>query len=507
VGKQNVTRAKVKSLLDLASDAEKYRAAGQRVVLTNGVFDLLHLGHVRYFEEARKQGDILLVAITADEFVNKGPSRPHFPQDIRAEMVGALNCVDGIVVTPSWGAVEVIEAIKPDVYVKGPEYKDKTASNLVEEQRAAERNGGCIYFTNDITFSSSALINQYLDTSSPELHAYLTSARQQKFEQRIPDLIAKIAGMKVMVVGETIIDEYIYVSPLGKPPKENVLASLRLNSEIFAGGVIATANHVASFCDSVEVFTCLGGAESYEQLVQTSLLPNVKLWSAVKPTVRKTRFIDSAYLRKLFEVYTMDDAPLSEAVSSVFVEEIERRAKDFDVVLVNDFGHGLFTPEIRSALSANSKFLALNVQSNAGNFGYNLATKYPKADYLCLDAPEARLALSTREADLGVVAAALCERIDTSRIILTHGREGCITYNDRTGEVSQVPALTSRIVDTMGAGDAFFAVTAPLAAISDDLGMVGFIGNAVGAIKVGILGHRKAVEKGPTLAYIRTLLK
>lgn len=497
-------RAKIRTLSELASDAENYRRAGLRVVLTNGVFDLLHLGHVRYFEEARQQGDILLVAITADAFVNKGPSRPHFPQELRAEMTGAIGCVDGVVITTSESAVGVIEAIKPDVYVKGPDYKDNSTSNLVEEQNAVEHNGGRTHFTDDITFSSSALINQYLDASNVELRDYLGYARQKGFAQRIPDLIAQAAGMKVMVIGETIIDEYIYVSPLGKPPKENVLASLRLNSEVFAGGAIATANHVASFCASVEAFTCFG--ETDEQLIRGALLPNVKLWSVSKPTVRKTRFIDSAYLRKLFEVYTMDDAPLVDDLNSQIVEEIERRAKDFDVVLVNDFGHGLLTPEIRAALWTNSKFLALNVQSNAGNFGYNLATKYPRAHYVCLDAPEARLALSTKDPDLGNVAAALCERIDTTRIILTHGREGCVTYDDRKG-VSHVPAFTSRVVDTMGAGDAFFAVTAPLAAISDDLDMVGFIGNAAGAIKVGILGHRKTVEKGPTLAYIRTLLK
>ncbi len=224
------------------------------------------------------------------------------------------------------------------------------------------------------------------------------------------------------------------------------------------------------------------------------------------PTVRKTRFIDSAYLRKLFEVYTMDASPLTGSLNDRFVEKIEQRAKDFDVVIVNDFGHGLLTPGVRAALLENSKFLALNVQSNAGNFGYNLATKYPRADYLCLDAPEARLAISTKDTDLSAVAAALREKIDVDRLILTHGSEGCASWLGEDDAVI-VPAFTKRVVDTMGAGDAFFAVTSPLAAISDDLEAVSFIGNAVGAIKVGILGHRKTVEKAQTLAYIRTLLK
>ena len=500
-------RDKIKSLSDLTTIAELFHRKGRHVVLTNGVFDLLHLGHVRYFEEAKRQGDILFVTITADDFVNKGPSRPHFPHDLRAEMVAALECVDGVVITHEHSAVTVIDAIKPDVYVKGPDYKDATGT-ITEERQAAERHGGRIHFTDDITFSSSALINQHLETS--DLREYLDRDRQQHFADTIPDLMTKLAGLKVLVVGETIIDKYVYVSPLGKPPKENVLATLRQNSELFAGGAVATANHVASFCDRVELLTCIGNPMvkgNYYDIVQAATTEkNIKLHIVIQPgpTVRKTRFVDSAYLRKLFEVYTMDDS-VSADVHYKLIEEIDARAKDFDVVLVNDFGHGMITPGVRNALYGNSKFMALNVQSNAGNFGYNLATKYARADYLCLDAPEARLAVSAKDAKLDIIAAELAARIEAPRIILTHGSNGCLTYS--RGTVSRVPAFTRRVVDTMGAGDAFFAVTGPLASITDDLDMVGFVGNAVGAIKVGILGHRKAVDKTSTLAYIRTLLK
>jgi rfaE bifunctional protein nucleotidyltransferase chain/domain len=508
-----LARLKIKSLEELAGEAEKSRRAGLRVVLAHGTFDLLHLGHVRYFEEARQQGDVLMVTITADQYVNKGPSRPYFPHELRAEMVGALTCVDGVAVNHAPTAVNVIEAIKPDVYVKGPDYRDASADvtgKILDEQSAVEAYGGRIHFTDNITFSSSTLINRYLATPNSELRSYLDSARERDFERRVPKMIDAISNLKVLMVGETIVDEYVYVSPLGKPPKENVLASLHRGKELFAGGVIAAANHAANFCGHVEVFTCLGSSDSHEQLVRDSLMPGVRLWSVTRPnapTVRKTRFVDADYLRKLFEVYTMDDAPLGGDLESQFAEEIVGRAKDFDVVIVTDFGHGLLTPAIRAALLSSAKYLAINVQSNAGNFGFNLVTKYPRADYVCLDAPEARLAISTKDADLGDVAtSALRERVDVDRIIFTHGRYGCVTFDAEKG-VSRVPAFTRQVVDTMGAGDAFLAVTAPLSSVSDDLDMVGFVGNAVGAIKVGILGHRKAVEKVQTLKYIQTLLK
>src|SRR5580698_4130929 len=200
-----LAQLKIKSLNELAADAENLRHNGLRVVLAHGTFDLLHLGHVRYFEEARQQGDLLFVTITADSFVNKGPSRPYFPHDLRAEMVAALSCVDGVAVNYAASAVNVIEAIRPDVYVKGPDYRDASSDvtgKIVEEQRAVETCGGRIFFTDNITFSSSTLINRFLEIPNPELRGYLDSARQRNFDRRIPALIEQIAGMKVLMVGE-----------------------------------------------------------------------------------------------------------------------------------------------------------------------------------------------------------------------------------------------------------------------------------------------------------------
>ena len=506
-------RAKIKTLSELAAFAEDERVAGRRVVLAHGAFDLLHLGHVRYLEEAKLQGDTLFVTVTADRFVNKGPSRPVFTDLLRAEMLGALGCVAGVAVNNAPTAVNVIEAVKPDVYVKGIEYKDAAqdvTGKILEEQASVESYGGRIHFTDDITFSSSSLINQHIDVGDPKLRAYLDSARQRSFFTKLPELLERIGDLRVLLVGETIIDEYNYVSPLGKPPKEFVLATHYRGREVFAGGVVAAANHVANFCKEVEIFTCFGEHDSHEQLVRDSLRPNVKLWAVHRPdapTLRKVRYVESDFMRKLFEVYVMDDSPLPLALEERFEEEIVQRAKDFDVVIVTDFGHGLLSRRIRHALLEHSPFVAVNAQSNSANQGYNLINKYPRADYICIDAPEARLAVADKDADLADVASQLLHaKMDINRLILTHGRNGCVTYDKQQG-TNRVPAFSTRIVDTMGAGDAFLAVTAPLAAVAEDMEMVGFVGNVVGSIKIGIVGHRQAVDKVSVLKYIQTLLK
>lgn len=503
---------KIRDLAGMAEAAAAARAAGNKVALAHGTFDLLHMGHVRHLQAARAHGDMLFVTVTCDAMVNKGPGRPVFTEQLRAEMIAALGCVDCVAVNLAPTAVNVIETVQPDVYVKGSDYAnpdDDITGKINDEREAVEAYGGRIEFTDDITFSSSNLINRYLDVFDPALREYLDRKQSDGVEAEIEKLASEVEGYRVLIVGDSIIDEYNYVFPMGKSPKENMIATRYRDSEVFAGGVAAAANHLAEFCQSVEIMTAVGD-DGYEELTRKSLKPNVWLHAITrpgKPTTRKVRFIDHSYMRKLFEVYHMDDAPLEGEPERLLAEEITRRAGDFDLVIVTDFGHGLITRKVIDALTSSAKFLAVNCQSNSANHGYNLITKYPRADFICIDAPEARLAVADKYADTeSVVTEMLPERIDCPNIVVTHGKHGCIAW--RRGEkAAKIPAFTKTVVDTVGAGDAFFAVTAPMVAAGARMETAGFIGNAAGAMKVGIVGHRQSIEKISLLKFVRTLLK
>jgi rfaE bifunctional protein nucleotidyltransferase chain/domain len=506
-------RQKILTLDQLAHYAEAARKNGQTVVLAHGTFDLLHMGHVRHLEQARALGDVLLVSITADRFVNKGPGRPVFAGTMRAEMVAALAYVERVAVNDAATAENVINLIKPDVYVKGSDYaqdENDVTGKIRDERDAVQAHSGRIHFTYDITFSSSSLLNRHFDVFEPGLRSYLDQMRERRSVNDFLEIIEGIKDKSVLLIGDTIIDEYHYVSPLGKSPKENLIPTLYRNAEMFAGGVIAAANHVAGFCRDVHVITCLGDDPEAEQLVRAALKPNVQLTvieRPASPTTRKRRFVDADYLRKMFEVYFMDDAPLTGAVEECLIGAIAKSAADYDVVIATDFGHGMITPKVREEMIKRSRFLAVNAQSNSANHGYNLVTKYPRADYVCIDAPEARLAVGDPHVEIELIASEMIPaRMKCSRLILTHGRHGCVTYDDKIG-VRRIPAFTGRAIDTMGAGDAFLAVTSPMVASGYDMEMIGFIGNAVGAIKIGIVGHRESVERIPLMKYLGTLLK
>jgi rfaE bifunctional protein nucleotidyltransferase chain/domain len=508
--------SKVKSLDEIEVVAKRLRAKGRTITLCHGVFDLLHVGHLRHLRVARGFGDTLIVSITADEFVQKGPGRPVFQSMLRAEMLAALEIVDYVVVVDDLSAEPILDAVKPNVYAKGGDYIDPeqdVTGKIVRERNIVEQHGGRLVFTEDITFSSSNLLNRFFNVFEPEVKAHLQGLKTDDGERRIAALIAQIQPMSVLLVGDAIIDRYSYVTAMGKSAKEHMIATLLQSSETFAGGVFATANHVASFCQKVDVLTCLGGPEeeNFEDLVRGSLRPNVKLMPVYRrgaPTTLKTRFVEPTYLRKLFEVYSMDDTPLHPDEQREVDQRLQACIRDYDVVIVNDFGHGLIGQSTIDILTENARFLAINTQINAGNNGFNLISKYLRADYICLDVPEARMAVQDKTSSVETVCGELLPAtIDCPNIIVTHGKQGCYAYQKDYNGVFHIPALTQQVIDTVGAGDAFLAVTAPMIAAGGNIELVGFIGNIAGAVKVGIVGHRNFVEKSVLQKYAATLLK
>lgn len=506
-------RSKIRTVDELGEIARAAQQGGKTVALAHGVFDLVHMGHVRHLEAARREADVLMVTITADRYVNKGPGRPIFGENMRAEMLAAMAYVDWVAVNHGPSSETVLDSVRPDVYIKGSDYEnpdDDITGRINDEREAVERHGGRIVFTKDITFSSSSLINRYLDVYDRPLQDYLDGLRETDTAGRIGALIDKVADYRVLVIGDAIIDEYQYVTPMGKSSKEHMIATRFNERETFAGGVFAAANHVAGFCRQVDVITCLGGEDSYEEFVREHLRPNVNLRFVTRPgspTTRKSRFVDPSYLRKMFEVYFMDDSPMEAATEAEVNGLVEDGIENYDAVVVTDFGHGLLGPTTVELLTRKAPFLAVNTQTNSANIGYNLITKYPRADYICIDAPEAQLAVADRFSEIEtVVSERLAPRVSCGRIIVTHGQYGCVTF-DRNDGVYRIPAFTKTVVDTVGAGDAFLAVTAPLAATGGDLSLIGFVGNAAGAMKVGIVGHRQSIEKVPLVRFITTLLK
>ena len=208
-------RTKILSIDALLSHRAEARLRGRTVVHCHGCFDIVHPGHVRHLQDARRQGDILLVTITGDSHIAKGTGRPLFDQSLRAESLAALACVDWVYICPDQTAQRLLEEVQPDVYIKGREYERNNDPRFAAERDAVERHGGRVVFSSgDIVFSSSALIESiHAAQSGHDTHDDPARTRLRQLHtfhdlspSAIESLIAQMANRRVVVFGETIID-------------------------------------------------------------------------------------------------------------------------------------------------------------------------------------------------------------------------------------------------------------------------------------------------------------
>ena len=503
---------KIKTLDELAEIVADLKSQGQVVVHCHGAFDLLHPGHIRHFEAARQEGDVLIITLIPDEYVNKGPGRPVFNQRLRAESVAALEVVDWVAINEWPTAVETIRKLQPDVYVRGNEYarrEDDLTGKIYDEEEAILAVGGRIHFTDDITFSSTKLLNAYFRVLPPEAERYLAQFRQCYSADDIIERLKAVRTMRVLVVGDTIIDEYHFCQVLGKSSKSATLNARFLHAEAYAGGALAVANHIAGFCDHVHLVSCVGQADPRLEFITTHLKPNISTKFFTRPdgpTTVKRRYANIFLYHKLFEVTFIEDRPLPSDIAVAMNSYLAAIATQYDLVVVADFGHGLINSDTVDVLSSKARFLAVNAQTNSANTGYNLITKYPRADYVCIDQEEIRLAYHDRFGPLDSLVQRVAEQLSASTVTVTQGHYGSTTYR-RGADLVQTPVFSREVVDTIGAGDAYLSVTAPCAAAGYPPEVIGFIGNAVGALAIRILGNKESVEPEPLFRYIETLLK
>lgn len=279
------------------------------------------------------------------------------------------------------------------------------------------------------------------------------------------ELIESVRDLRVCVAGDTIMDEYRYCQPLNKSPKENLIPVRWETSETFLGGVHAAANHIRTFCHTVDVLS-------------------------TGPVTRKVRFLEMPYMRKLFEYHHAEETARY-GISDV----------NHDVLIVTDFGHGEYNKDARERICSHPCFVAVNAQTNSANLGYNLITNYRRADYIVIDEPEARLAAHDRDSPIEAIIERLAEG-RCNKFIVTRGTEGAVGYDGT--RFARHRAFTNRVLDTMGAGDAFFAVTAPMA-MYGSLEDLLVIGNAAGAMKCQIYGHRQSVTKSGLIQFLESL--
>lgn len=505
-------RQKIYTLEDLARITNILRDEGKVIAHCHGVFDLLHIGHIWHLKEAKQKADVLVVTITPDRFVNKGPHRPAFAEELRLEQLAALDMVDFVAINNWPEATNAIKLVRPHFYVKGPDYKnaaDDRTGKIVEEEDAVKSIGGEIMFTEGRTYSSTTLINQHLSSHTEETKEFLQKLKEKYTVQDIVNHIESLKDLDVLVLGETIIDEYQYCEAIGKSSKEPTLVVKLGSKEVFGGGILNIANHAAGFSNKVSMITQIGDANSYSDFVESIIDQNISKNILVRegaPTIVKRRYIDKYFFSKIFETYEINDTHLSESDEKALCAAIEKQIQRHDLVLIADYGHDVFTNAVIDIVKKNSKFLVVNVQSNAGNLGYQSMKKYEGADMFSVDENEIRLEARDRRGEIADVTAKMAAEIKSKALIVTRGKNGSVYY-EAGKDMLNVPAFAGKVVDRVGAGDAFLTVAAMCAAKNVPTDITMFLGSVAGALAVAIVGNKTPIKRLDLIRSVESLLK
>lgn len=454
-----------------------------------------------------------MVTVIKDKDVRRGPGRPIFPENLRAENIASLSQVDFVCIVDDERPFECANRIKPDIFAKGQTYKERDAKihdKIFKEERELYFGKSRIFETSGFSFSASKIINNFLDIYPEETKAFLKIFGQKYDFDRIAGGINSLKDLKVLLIGDGIIDEYHYCEPLGKSAKAILVVNKYLTHEVFVGGAFAIANHVAGICNKVHLVSLLGTDDSREDFIRSSLKPGVKVKFFYRPdgsTIIKKRYINQYLNQKLFEINYLNDNYIKEDIEDNIIAYLKATIPQYDIVLISDFGHGFITNKMIRFIEGSSAMFAVNTQTNGANAGYNMITKYRNPAFVCLDEAEVRLSAQDRYGDIEPISKNVARTVNSEYFIVTRGKHGSIGIDKNSDEINRTPVFSTKVVDTVGAGDAFFAFTAPCAMKGMPLALVSFIGNAVGALAVQIVCNKRPVEKHELLEFVHTLLK
>lgn len=510
------TKIKILNSKDLIETIKKERVKN-KIILCHGVFDVLHLGHIKYLESAKricKEPSKLIVSITSDLYVkkNKGQHRPYFNQKTRSEFLRYIKFIDYIYVCNDETAIQSISLIKPDYYVKGPDYKiikkKKSDINLEREIKVLKKFGGKFELSKGITYSSSNIINYNLKKFNDEQINFIKRIKRKYDRFFLDNFLNYLKKPNILVIGEAILDEYVFTSVLGKSSKESIINTKKINSQTYLGGSLAIANHLCNISNKVKLITYLGKNDKNNNFIKKKINKNIKLDYIEKnssPTILKKRYLDDYTKNKLFGSYNLNDSFLNKQEELNLLKKIKKNINNYDFVIAINYNHGLWTPKILDFVQKKSKFLVFNSQLNSSNSNtYNL-NNIDNSKLLCIQELEARSELKDRESKTNILLKKLFKKNKHKNLIITSGSNGSFYKN--LSEEGNCPAFAANVVDRVGAGDIFFLVASFLLWNKIPLDLTNLLSNIAASLKITNIGHSYNLKFSDIKANYLSILK
>ena len=439
----------------------------QNIIITYGHFDSIHPGHIRYLMHAKNLGGTLVVALRGDK-IEKGRNRFQFSQKERSEALELISIADHIVCLKEDELMVLVEQVKPQKLVFGKEYEHTNDSNIISAINNVKANKGEILFHGgEINYASIDLLTGSENTLlNKRRNQFLNVLKRHNINKE--SLLSSLNALKsasLLVIGDTILDQYAACETLGISAEAPVLVVRELAKKNYIGGASIVASHIAALGADCHFISVIGDDEN-SKIVKKDIKSNGVEANLIKdpsrPTTFKKRYVVEN--QKLFRVSNLENHYIKNEIEEQVIKALIEKSKYVQGIVVSDFVYGLITPKILKTISELCKkydlllFGDLQCSTQLGSI-----KKFKNFSLLCPNEKEARVAMQDKDSGLETLSSNLINETKSERLVMKLGADGFIAYDRNDfGELQSqsFPALSVNPVDVAGAGDSLLAAMA-----------------------------------------------
>jgi len=470
-----------------AAIAQKSRGAN-KIVFVSGNFNIVHPGHLRLLNFAAECGDFLVVGIIED-----GASDAVVPEQLRLESVQSISVVNHALIL-RMPPEDFIAMLKPAIVVKGKEHE--ALEN--PESKAVESYGGKLLFSSgEVKFSSLDLLQrEFLETNFQAIKKPVDYLSRHSFSTReLAGLVREFAKLKVVVIGDLIVDEYINCEPLGMSQEDPTIVVSPIHSDRFLGGAGIVAAHASGLGAKV-TYLCVCGDDEAGRFARESLekygVASGVVIDESRPTTLKQRY--RAHDKTLLRVSHLRQHEIVREVKNILRDKAHKALDDARLLIFSDFSYGCLPQDLLDELVTYCQ--QRNIMMVADSQSSSQVSDVSRFHGMRLLTPterEARLAVRDFNSGLVVLAETLRKKANARHVILTLGSEGLLIHApDRNGDdfvTDRLPAFNTSPKDVAGAGDSLLTCASLALAAGGHIWESAYLGSVAAACQVSRVGN------------------
>jgi rfaE bifunctional protein kinase chain/domain len=474
-------------LQNIVIEIKKLIKPGSRVTFVSGNFNIVHPGHLRLLRFAAECGDFLIIGVNSKE--NNGAI---LKEEFRLEGIKSISFVDyAFILNHNPG--ELINILRPDIVVKGKEFENRY--NL--EQTIVESYGGKLIFSSgDVTFSSLDLLRSEFTELNHNtiIHPFDFLKRHKIKSNELKDTIYSWAKLKVIVIGDLIVDEYITCDALGMSQEDPTIVVTPIDSQMFIGGAGIVAAHAAGLGAKVSLISVTGNDLTANFAKQKLINYNVDVnffEDESRMTSLKQRY--RANNKTLLRVSHLRQNEIPYSIINKIKNQFISKLKEVDLVIFSDFNYGCLPQNlVEDLIQICNEYEIMMVADSQSSSQLGDISRFKNMDLITPTEREARLALRDFDSGLAVISEKLINLSNAKNVISTLGAEGVLIHTSNNDEgylTDRIPALNVAPKDVAGAGDSFLTCCAMSLALGCNIWESSFLGSLAAACQVGRIGN------------------